>query len=59
MKVEEHGVAAPLLNGRNLTNSGTFRAYCFKYLKAHPGIHKQGNDLSYSSTCTNGERTSD
>lgn len=42
MKVEEHGVAAPLLNGRNLTNSGTFRAYCFKYLKAHPGIHKEG-----------------
>jgi miniconductance mechanosensitive channel len=42
MKVDEHGVAAPLLNGRNLTNSGTFRAYCFKYLKAHPGIHKEG-----------------
>ena len=42
MKVEEHGMAAPLLNGRNLTNSGTFRAYCFEYLKAHPSIHKKG-----------------
>ena len=42
MKVEEHGIAAPLLNGRNLTNSGTFRAYCLEYLKAHPAIHKKG-----------------
>lgn len=42
MQVEEHGLAAPLLNGRNLTNSGTFRAYCIEYLRAHPGIHQQG-----------------
>lgn len=42
LQVEEHGLAAPLLNGRNLTNSGTFRAYCIEYLRAHPGIHQQG-----------------
>ena len=42
MQVEEHGLAAPLLNGRNLTNSGTFRAYCIEYLRAHPSIHQQG-----------------
>ena len=42
MQVEQHGLAAPLLNGRNLTNSGTFRAYCLEYLRAHPAIHKQG-----------------
>ena len=36
LKVEELGLAAPLLNGRNLTNSGTFRAYCLEYLRAHP-----------------------
>ena len=40
--VEQHGVAAPLLNGRNLTNSGTFRAYCLKYLRNHSSIHQQG-----------------
>jgi miniconductance mechanosensitive channel len=42
LEVEKHGLAAPLLNGRNLTNSGTFRAYCVEYLKAHPSIHKTG-----------------
>ena len=42
LKVEEHGLAAPLLNGRNLTNSGSFRAYCLEYLRAHRSIHKQG-----------------
>ena len=42
LQVEEHGLAAPLLNGRNLTNSGTFRAYCIEYLRAHPAIHQQG-----------------
>ena len=42
LQVEEHGLAAPLLNGRNLTNSGTFRAYCIEYLRAHPSIHQQG-----------------
>ena len=42
LKVEELGLAAPLLNGRNLTNSGTFRAYCLEYLRAHPSIHQKG-----------------
>ena len=42
MQVERHGLAAPLLNGRNLTNSGTFRAYCLEYLRDHSDIHKQG-----------------
>ena len=32
----------PLLNGRNLTNVGTFRAYCKEYLRAHPKIHQEG-----------------
>ena len=37
----EHNVdpASPV-NGRHLTNIGTFRAYLMAYLKAHPGIHK-------------------
>jgi len=30
------------LNQRNLTNIGTFRAYCLAYLKAHPSIYKEG-----------------
>lgn len=30
------------LNCRNLTNIGTFRAYCLAYLKANPSIHKEG-----------------
>jgi miniconductance mechanosensitive channel len=30
------------LNGRNLTNAGTFRAYCLEYLRANPAIHKEG-----------------
>jgi miniconductance mechanosensitive channel len=42
MKVDQHGLAAPLLNGRNLTNSGTFRAYCLKYLRDHSSIHQEG-----------------
>lgn len=42
LNLEKHGLAAPLLNGRNLTNSGTFRAYCIEYLRAHSGIHKEG-----------------
>lgn len=42
LKFEQHGLAAPLLNGRNLTNSGTFRAYCVEYLKVHPAIHQKG-----------------
>ena len=28
------------VNGRRLTNLGTFRAYIFEYLNNHPGIHK-------------------
>ncbi len=27
------------INGRQLTNLGTFRAYLYSYLRAHPGIH--------------------
>jgi len=30
------------LNQRNLTNIGTFRAYCLAYLGANPSIHKEG-----------------
>ncbi len=30
-----------LVNGRHMTNIGTFRAYISAYLKAHPGIHHQ------------------
>jgi len=29
-----------LINGRHLTNVGTFRAYCLAYLSAHPKIRK-------------------
>jgi miniconductance mechanosensitive channel len=29
------------VNGRRLTNIGTFRAYIEKYLENHPGIHKE------------------
>jgi miniconductance mechanosensitive channel len=28
------------INGRRLTNVGTFRGYLVSYLKAHPGIHQ-------------------
>lgn len=31
---------AELINGRRLTNIGTFRAYCLAYLRNHPKIHK-------------------
>lgn len=30
------------LNGRRITNLGTFRAYIGDYLRAHPGIHTEG-----------------
>ena len=33
-----------LVNGRNLTNIGTFRAYLAAYLKNHPKIH---NDMTF------------
>ena len=29
-----------LINGRRLTNVGTFRAYCVAYLRKHPKVHK-------------------
>ncbi len=34
-----------LINGRRLTNIGTFRAYCVAYLKNHPKIHSKGMTL--------------
>lgn len=38
---EEHGVDTErLINGRRLTNIGTFRAYVEAYLKNHPRIHQ-------------------
>lgn len=30
-----------LINGRRLTNVGTFRAYCEAYLRNHPKLHKE------------------
>lgn len=37
----ENGVdASSLVNGRRLTNIGTFRAYVIAYLHQHPGIHR-------------------
>ncbi len=33
------------LNQRNLTNIGTFRAYCLAYLRANSFIHKEGMTL--------------
>lgn len=38
---KEKGTDLTILgNGRRITNLGTFRAYCFAYLKAHPQIHQ-------------------
>lgn len=34
-----------LINGRRLTNIGTFRAYCLAYLRSHPKIHHKGMTL--------------
>jgi miniconductance mechanosensitive channel len=34
-----------LINGRRLTNIGTFRAYCAAYLRNHPKIHSEGMTL--------------
>lgn len=31
-----------LVNGRRLTNAGTFRAYCIAYLKSNKKIHQKG-----------------
>ncbi|MEN8661984.1 MAG: mechanosensitive ion channel family protein [Lentimonas sp.] len=36
---------AELINGRRLTNVGTFRAYCVAYLRNHPKIHQKGMTL--------------
>jgi miniconductance mechanosensitive channel len=33
-------LAVPV-NGRRLTNVGTYRAYCDAYLRQHPGVHKE------------------
>ncbi len=30
-----------LINGRRLTNIGTFRAYCVAYLREHPKVHQE------------------
>ena len=36
---------AELINGRHLTNVGTFRAYCLAYLRNHPKVHQSGMTL--------------
>ena len=36
-----HNVSENIINGRNLTNIGTFRAYCEAYIKSRPYIHKK------------------
>lgn len=36
---------AELINGRRLTNVGTFRAYCLAYIRNHPKIHHEGMTL--------------
>lgn len=36
---------AELINGRRLTNIGTFRAYCLAYLRNHPKVHHSGMTL--------------
>ena len=38
---QEHGIdTSELINGRRLTNLGTFRAYLLQYLRRHPGINQ-------------------
>lgn len=38
---EEHGIdGSTLVNGRRMTNIGTFRAYLAAYLKRHPKVHQ-------------------
>jgi len=39
--VDEHSI----VNGRKMTNIGTFRAYIVAYLKNHPKIHKEMTSL--------------
>jgi len=36
---ERHVDVSQIVNGRRLTNIGTFRAYVTEYIKNHPGIH--------------------
>src|SRR5690606_26024740 len=38
---EQQADLSSLVNGRRLTNLGTFRAYLNAYLRAHPRIHQQ------------------
>ncbi len=45
-EIKEHNLAAEvdesdLINGRHLTNIGTFRAYVAAYLRNHPKIHQE------------------
>ena len=41
----EHGIDdSVVVNGRRMTNLGTFRAYVSAYLRNHPGIHQ---DLTF------------
>jgi miniconductance mechanosensitive channel len=45
-EIKEHNLAAgvdesELVNGRHLTNIGTFRAYVAAYLRNHPKIHQE------------------
>ncbi|MFT5837331.1 MAG: miniconductance mechanosensitive channel [Candidatus Azotimanducaceae bacterium] len=35
------GDLSELINGRRLTNIGTFRAYCVAYLRSHPKLHQE------------------
>jgi miniconductance mechanosensitive channel len=50
-KLEDIGEAKGVENGqsslnqRNLTNVGTFRAYCLAYLRSSPSIHQDGMTL--------------
>ena len=49
-EVREHNSSitndlSELINGRRLTNIGTFRAYCVAYLKNHPKIHSKDMTL--------------
>src|SRR5690606_21986183 len=38
----EHNIdPSSKVNGRNLTNIGTYRTYIEKYIKNHPEIHKE------------------
>jgi len=42
---KKHNIDTSLLiNGRNMTNLGTFRAYIIAYLRNHPKIH---NDMTF------------